>query len=159
MEEKTTRCPLCDKPLINGRCDDCGFYVDDTVMPNQTKEYYSQRTSSASYPTQNTTKTNPNFNQYSGYTTHTTNTANNAAPKRDYMSEMQQEQAERNIKNTRIVCILLTVFMFFWGFFISMLILSKNGDVKGRKIVGTVFGAEFALIVLLSILNAVVQMF
>ena len=37
-----TKCPLCGKLLINGRCDDCGFYNDDVKLENESSSFYTE---------------------------------------------------------------------------------------------------------------------
>lgn len=37
-----TKCPLCGKSLINGRCDDCGFYNDDVKLENESSAFYTE---------------------------------------------------------------------------------------------------------------------
>lgn len=37
-----TTCPLCNKPLKNGACDDCGYYVDNYEMDNQKDSYFTE---------------------------------------------------------------------------------------------------------------------
>lgn len=37
-----TKCPLCGKSLINGRCDDCGFYNDDVKLENESDDFYTK---------------------------------------------------------------------------------------------------------------------
>ena len=37
-----TKCPLCGKSLINGRCDDCGFYDDNVKLENESDDFYTK---------------------------------------------------------------------------------------------------------------------
>ena len=37
-----TKCPLCGKSLINGRCDDCGFYDDNVKLENESSSFYTE---------------------------------------------------------------------------------------------------------------------
>ncbi|HNX64192.1 MAG TPA: hypothetical protein PKI60_03275 [Oscillospiraceae bacterium] len=37
-----TKCPLCGKSLINGRCDDCGYYDDNVKLENESSDFYTK---------------------------------------------------------------------------------------------------------------------
>jgi len=40
-----TKCPLCGKLLINGGCDDCGFYNDDVKLENESSDFFAEESS------------------------------------------------------------------------------------------------------------------
>ena len=41
-----TKCPLCGKSLINGSCEECGFYNDDVKLENESSDFYTEEISS-----------------------------------------------------------------------------------------------------------------
>ena len=40
-----TKCPLCGKSLINGSCEECGFYDDNVKLENESSAFYTEEIS------------------------------------------------------------------------------------------------------------------
>ena len=125
MSEET-KCPLCSKKLVNGRCDDCGYQVDDVVMENQRTEFYTQR------------RETPRGNY---------DTATNSPSAREYYGQNGQ-QGSSMTGTEKAVLLILIFFIPIVAIIVAGAYKKKYDSEDDRKFCGTVEKIAIVLLVI-----------
>lgn len=142
-KDDNTRCPLCDKLLIGGKCNDCGYYVDNHVMANQHTGFYTNDTGNVDV-----------HKVYSDGHHGSLNIRKADGSTMNISAHDSDCRADEGTKNDasfailRVISVILIMCFQVWGFVISIILLKKVGDTKGLKIIGAVFGVVLAISVI-----------
>lgn len=145
-KEDNSRCPLCDKLLIGGRCNDCGYYVDNHVMANQHTGFYTNDTGNVDVHQAYSGGHHGSLNIRSADGTTTRISAHDPNCRAD--GGMQNQASYTAL---RVIAIFLTLCFQLWGFIIGLIMLKKAGDTKGVKIISAIFAIGVALFVVLCV--------
>ncbi len=150
-----TNCPICQKPLINGRCNDCGYYVDSVVMDNQKDNYYTERKpqQQAKYiPPANSAYTNPNSTYNSGSQNYSGS---------GYNQKSGSYESAPLTKETKTLLIIVSFFVPIIGLILGA-VYAKNSSEENKKFSKTliiVAAVAFAMGFILPMFSALFDAF
>ena len=118
------KCPLCGKPLINGRCDDCGFQRKNVNPQIEVSDFLSEH---YQYPEQSGMKDNNSF------------FAKNSAVYIEFMRKKAENNLNHTLKNQSInnrqkfIFAIIALIVPFAGIVLGLYVLTKDPSYEDKN--------------------------